>query len=379
MPNRLARGSIATLVLLGMLELRAGAVDGCSYSLSRTTLFIGPGVVDNTPVMVTSNCSWSASSSAGWLSMPGGGQGQPGVSYLTLTVYFPNLTGMTRTAVVTVGTARLIVFQSPASRAADFNSDDSLDLLWHNVADGRVSTWLMRGTQPLDGTLLNPGQVADVNWAPVAIGDVNRDGRADIIWQHADGRLALWTMVGTSMTDGRPFSAEPVADTAWKIRGLADLNQDGDADVIWQHEGDGRITVWFMRYSGGSPITLYAEPLGPGQVMDVNWRIVGTGDFNRDGWPDLVWQHQADGRIAVWKMRGTTLLEGDLLSPGQIADTDWKIRAVGDINGDDMPDLIWQHATTGEVAAWLMNGTTMMSGVFIGLVPDTNWRIVGPR
>jgi hypothetical protein len=114
-------------------------------------------------------------------------------------------------------------------------------------------------------------------------------------------------------------------------------------------------------------------------VIDVNWTIVGTGDFNRDGWPDLVWQHQTDGRIAVWKMHGTTLVAGDLLSPGPIVDTDWKIRAVGDINGDDMPDLIWQHATTGEVVAWLMNGTTMMSSVVIGLVPDTNWRIVGPR
>jgi VCBS repeat protein len=426
MLDRLARGSIAMLLLLAVLEprpvaqsardewvaLRTGkydshhtvtidnwasafssaatsvdpaALDDCNYSLSQTTLLIGPGRLDHMPVpiIVTSNCSWFAWSSADWLSIWRSGPGgvtPPGVAYLTLSVDYPNLTGMTRSTVVSVGTARLTVYQSPASRAADFNTDGSVDILWHNVADGRVSAWLMRRTQLLDGMLLNPAQVADVNWSPVAIGDVDRDGTADVIWQHTDGRLAFWRMIGTSMTDGDLF-AEAVADTAWKIRGLADLNQDGDMDVIWQHEADGRIAVWFMAYTPKYlfPRLLYAEPLGPGQVMDVAWRIVGTGDFNQDGWPDLVWQHQADGRIALWKMHATTLVSGALLPPGQIADTDWKIRAVGDLNGDDMPDLIWQHATTGEVVAWLMNGTTMMSSVVIGLVPDTNWRIVGPR
>ena len=78
-------------------------------------------------------------------------------------------------------------------------------------------------------------------------------------------------------------------------------------------------------------------------------------------------------------MRGAALVEGDLISPGQIFDLDWKIRGVGDINGDDMPDLIWQHRVSGDVSTWLMNGTTMISGIGIGRVPDTNCHIVGPR
>jgi len=124
---------------------------------------------------------------------------------------------------------------------------------------------------------------------------------------------------------------------------------------------------------------LGTAPLGPGVVSDLNWKIVGSGDFNRDGWPDLVWQHQTDGRIAVWKMNGATLLDGAPISPGQLPDLNWKIRAVGDMNGDDMPDLIWQHRVDGRVAVWLMNGTTMTSAVVIAQLADTNWEIVGPR
>jgi hypothetical protein len=111
----------------------------------------------------------------------------------------------------------------------------------------------------------------------------------------------------------------------------------------------------------------------------LNWKIAGSGDFNGDGWPDIVWQHQTGGQIAVWKMNGATLMEGALVSPGQVSDLDWKIRAVGDINGDNTPDFIWQHRTDGRVAAWLMHGTTLISGVVIAQVADTNWEIVGPR
>jgi hypothetical protein len=176
----------------------------------------------------------------------------------------------------------------------------------------------------------------------------------------------------------------------WTLRSSADFNRDGDPDFVWQHDATGQIEVWYMRsgvppqpafpaFSGEPPLLLTTAPLGPGVVADLDWKIVGSGDFNGDGWPDLVWQHQTNGQIAVWKMRGATLVAGALISPGQVSDLDWKIRAVGDLNGDDRPDLIWQHRADGRVAAWLMNGTSMMSGIVIANVADASWEIVGPR
>jgi hypothetical protein len=258
----------------------------------------------------------------------------------------------------------------------DFDGDDWLDLVFQNQADGRLETWAMNGVTRQGVVALTPSQVADTGWKIVGTGDFDADGQLDVAWQHADGRVAVWFMNGTTERSGTLLDPPQVDDLQWRIRAVADINADGRADLIWQHTGDGRVAVWFMDGSRLISGTL----LTPGQVDDLGWEIVGAGDFNSDDEWDLVWQH-TDGRIAVWLMHGTSLVDGSLISPPQVMDTTWRLHGVGDINGDGHPDLIWQNEADGRVAAWLMNGLTLVDGVLLtpNAVSDLNWKIVGPR
>ena len=107
---------------------------------------------------------------------------------------------------------------------------------------------------------------------------------------------------------------------------------------------------------------------------------LARADVNGDRRLDLVWHHATRGDVAVWFMASKVLLDArasKLLSP----DTNWHIVAVSDLDRDGAPDLIWQNVSTGELAAWMLDGALVRFGVLLNpaVVSDTNWKIVGPR
>jgi hypothetical protein len=55
--------------------------------------------------------------------------------------------------------------------------------------------------------------------------------------------------------------------------------------------------VPFMSPAGDPAVALVdGTLLTPDQVPDTNWKAVGTGDQDGDGQFDIVWQNIADGR-----------------------------------------------------------------------------------
>jgi FG-GAP-like repeat len=101
--------------------------------------------------------------------------------------------------------------------------------------------------------------------------------------------------------------------------------------------------------------------------------VVVRSDFNGDGKSDVSLQNVGSGDVAVWLMDGSTITSGAVVgSPG----TSWKIVATGDFDNDGKADLLLQNSTTGDVAEWRMNGMSIIAGLVIG-TPGPSWRVVG--
>ena len=128
-----------------------------------------------------------------------------------------------------------------------------------------------------------------------------------------------------------------------------------------------------------SGLTVTARP-GCSAVgsADMNWKVVGVGDFNADGKSDLLWRNIGTGEVGAWLMNGLSRIIYSPLSPFSVPDQGWQVGAVTDANGDGKPDLVWQH-TNGSIMIWHMNGTSRTTYPYVTPGLPVGWRIVGPK
>jgi FtsP/CotA-like multicopper oxidase with cupredoxin domain len=192
--------------------------------------------------------------------------------------------------------------------------------------------------------------------------------KTSLFWRNtATGENVAWTMDGPVLAS--VASLPPVYDLNWQIVATADFNRDGKNDILWRNRTTGVNRVWFMDGAtkiGSADLNTVADP---------NWAIVGTGDFDGDGNPDILWRNASTGTNRVWYMVGVTKT-GNADLPA-VADPNWAIVGTGDFDGDGRPDILWRNASTGTNRVWYMVGVTKTGNADLSPVADPSWSIVG--
>jgi hypothetical protein len=346
----------------------------CTYAVAPVALtFARAGGSATVSVMTSAGCPWSASSTAPFVTATCTVAGCVGGA-VQVTVP-PNPSTGPRSGTISIAGVIMTVTQQGFDQG-DMDGDGRADLFWQNTTNGQLAIWTMNGATVTSTQMLS-ASVPDLAWHIAGTGDLDGDGFADIVWQHdGDGAVAAWFMRGTQVLFGRSLSIPQVADTNWRVRGVADFNGDGYADLVWQHQTEGWLAVWFM---AGVQV-IGTDYLSVNQV-DPLWKIAGAADTDGDGIPEIVFQHQTQGLLASWTVSGTVVSNARFLSVNQMPDPNWQIHGVGDVDGDARADLIWQNTATGALGVWFLNGSTVtiQQNLSIQQVSDTHWQIVGSR
>ena len=146
----------------------------------------------------------------------------------------------------------------------DFNGDGRSDILWRHT-NGQVAIWHMAGGIRI-GEAYPGGQDPGMTWTIQGVGDFDADGRSDVLWRDAGGQLAVWPAASATGAGYPSYNNLGAAvDTAWVVQGIADYNGDARADILWRHR-DGQVAVWFM---AGARFLGDAYP----RMVDQSWRV----------------------------------------------------------------------------------------------------------
>ncbi|MGW4212522.1 FG-GAP repeat domain-containing protein [Lentzea sp. NPDC004789] len=187
--------------------------------------------------------------------------------------------------------------ESPRLKYGDLNGDGKADLLRVN-ADGSMTAW--QNNAALGGLWSAPVTVGNAGGGDstrVRLSDLNGDGKADLIVINTDGSLTAWqnndVLGGGSWS--APVTAGNVGTTDQSQVRFADLNGDGKADLV-RVAPDGGMTGWLNNNAlGGS----WSAPAAVGNAGAGGTAGVKFADLNADGKTDLI-RVGADGGLTAW-------------------------------------------------------------------------------
>ncbi|MGW1763115.1 FG-GAP-like repeat-containing protein [Streptomyces sp. NPDC002073] len=245
--------------------------------------------------------------------------------------------------------------------AGDFNGDGRTDigaLYLYGDNSVKLMNWL---GQPDGSLAAGPdgwSQASGWDWYRTTLfaGDTDGDRRAELIaiYGYADGRMANHT---AKFRDATGFDApvkgfEETHPGWWYYENakyaVGDVNGDGRTDIIALYVyGDGAVRVFsgIARPDGTHPgfaTSGWSAPAGSWQLDPVK---LTAGDTNGDGRADLTAQYRyANGRMGVFQFPGGA--DGALGTPEMTVDSGygaWDVNAAwpvsGDVNGDGKADM----------------------------------------
>jgi len=267
----------------------------------------------------------------------------------------------------------------------DFNGDGYQDLVWQDNSTGQVSVNYYDGMPDITyigWKWLNSTDQAS-GWVLVGAADFDGNGVPDLVWEYMPtGQVSVNYYGGPGGATLLGWNwLNKTGSPGWTVVAVADMNNDGVPDLIWQDNATNQVTVNYYGGAGGATLTGWNWLKNPGAAA--GWRVVAAADFDGNGTPDLVWQYAPTRQVSVnyyGGAGGATYLGWAWLneagSPG------WTVAGAGDFNGDGVPDLVWEENATAQVSVNYYGGAggaTLIGWNWLNEAGSPGWTVVVPR
>ncbi len=231
--------------------------------------------------------------------------------------------------------------------AIDLDLDGHVDIVTDSWPQSRLV--LVRGLG--DGRFELPGTQVDIPEVPMqnlASADMNGDGRADIVTPAHDTE-SVSVLLGDGAGSLRLVAGAPFASFGgFTTLRLADMDGDGDTDVVATHRSDQstdyKVDALSVLTNDGAGVLSHAAG-SPHTGLPDRSNDVAVADFDGDGRADVVVLGETESEV------GLLLGGADGLRPVQRQLLDGRMRGItaADLDGDGRAELLVSEFGSGRV------------------------------
>lgn len=212
-------------------------------------------------------------------------------------------------------------------------------------------------------------QIADYYGTTILTGgdkvkfDADGDGISDLLLRHTNGKwkLSLLDEALTATTSALALSE----DIVWQPVSRGDFNGDGFADLLVRNQDNGEWHLYLLK--GNTIIDDAALSL----TLNTAWQLVSSEDFNADGRSDVLLRNR-DGRWYLYTLRGTSINDSARVYMNE--DTEMQIVASGDFNGDHAADVLLRNPD-GSWYLYLLKAEQIIQEGSPALKGGLNWQV----
>jgi hypothetical protein len=232
---------------------------------------------------------------------------------------------------------------------SDFNNDNYLDIAVTFFYSGTVGILLGYGNGSFNDMMIYP-QKNDSELNKLAVGDINNDGKLDIVVADT-GTNNVLILLGYGNGSFATSMAISTGDNSWPTAiAIADFNKDDSLDVAVTTFESNKVGI-LLGYGNGSfaPITTYPTGIGSHPVA------ITVSDFNKDDRLDIAVVNRDTFNIGILLGFGNgsfanqvTYSTGPLSFPNSIV--------VSDVNSDGRLDIIATNNNGNSISIFVGNG-----------------------
>lgn len=226
------------------------------------------------------------------------------------------------------------------------------------TAQGYVSNVLIQGLAVTTTRLL--GTPSDLNGA----------GFGDLLLQSKTGSVLYIQAMDGIQSDGGTYPLGNQGIRPWQFAATVDINGDGTPEILAR---DGGVHVFGYLTNG---VVAGVFNLFKVEVDLSPWFVVAGGDFDGDGFGDLLFQRGDSGIYAVVLQRNNMWTGAQYLTGKMLDISPWRVVAAADVDGNGRADLVLREGNTGiygvaHVNAWNLESAWYLTGARVDASPWT--------